>query len=311
MKPLRLLCFISLLLAACAAPAQTIIDLNGGGVRGKDIDDLREEAGMKQRTEKDSLLYVDHLTRAFNALHDDSLEQAGRLFEQALKLRPDAPGNYVVRYNLGRIDMARGRYPKAAERFSAILRDHPATRAALYSRAVCFYEMNSLKAAADDCDALLRDERAGAEERRKVLFLQAAVHTRSRRYDLARQSLEEVLRHDPDNAAAALLLAGNLEETGQKQAALERLDAYVAARPDDADGRVARAQLHVRLGHDMLARADYDEAVRLRPEAADLLLERAKVLRRLGENGRARRDAERAIGLGLPRSAVPVELLKK
>lgn len=311
MKHLRLLCLLLLSVAALTVPAQTIIDLNRGTVRGKDIDDLREEAGMKHRLGQDSLLYVDHLRRAFNALHTDSLDEARRLFTQALKLRPDAPGNYIVSYNLGRIDMAQGRYSQAAECFSAVLKLQPGAREARYSRAACFYELNSLQAAAADCTALLADERTVGEERLRVLFLQAAVHTRNRRHDLARQSLEEVLRREPDNAAAALLLAGNLAGTGQRQAALERLDAYVAAHPDDADGRVARAQLHVALGHDLLACADYDEAVRLRPEAADLLVERAKVLHRLGEKNRARKEVERALVMGFPRGAVPAELLKK
>ena len=63
--------------------AQTVIDLKRGGVvRAKTIDDYREEAKVKERLAADSLAYVDHLTRALNALGRDSLAQAEQLFRK-------------------------------------------------------------------------------------------------------------------------------------------------------------------------------------------------------------------------------------
>ena len=74
--------------------AQTVIDLKRGGVvRAKTIDDYREEAKVKERLAADSLAYVDHLTRALNALGRDSLAQAEQLFKEALRVRPEAPSN--------------------------------------------------------------------------------------------------------------------------------------------------------------------------------------------------------------------------
>lgn len=85
---MRIKQLILLLLPAVFAttlPAQTIIDLNSGSVRAKDIDDYRYEKGLNERQEKDSLAYIDHLTRAFNALHADSLDEAERRFFRLLK----------------------------------------------------------------------------------------------------------------------------------------------------------------------------------------------------------------------------------
>ncbi|MDQ9813576.1 hypothetical protein RFZ01_03885, partial [Acinetobacter pittii] len=70
------------------------------------------------REEADSLQYADNLLRAFNALHTDSLAEAERLFEESLRLRPHAPGNYIIRHNLALIDLARGQYMRAEKKLT-------------------------------------------------------------------------------------------------------------------------------------------------------------------------------------------------
>lgn len=82
---------------------------------------------MAERLRDDSLLYVDNLRRAFNALHTDSLAQAERLFNEALKLRPTAPGNHIIRYNLGLVDMARGNNVEAIKNLLTLLKPTPTT----------------------------------------------------------------------------------------------------------------------------------------------------------------------------------------
>lgn len=280
--------------------AQTVIDLGTGGVRGKTVDDYREEQGLKERARQDSLAYIDHLTRAFNALHQDSLAQAETLFLKALKVRPEAPGNYIVSYNLGRIRLAQGDYRAAIARFDDVLRQHPETAEARYDRAVCYYETGNLTAALADCSVLINGQ-PDAALLTQTLFLQAAAHTKARQPDLAKTDLEDILRRDPANVSAALLLAGVLEDLGRPQAALERLNVFVAAHPEEADGLVARAELEQRMGQLAAARADYDAAIRLRPDEALHHVGRAKVLLALREKAAARRDLERAIALGVPR----------
>ena len=310
---MRIKQLILLLLPAVFAttlPAQTIIDLNSGSVRAKDIDDYRYEKGLNERQKKDSLAYIDHLTRAFNALHADSLDEAERRFFQALKTRPDAPGNYIIRYHLGQIEMARGKFPAAIEHFTNILKAHPATHSARYNRAVCYYEMNSLNAGPYDGEAFLRKKYERNDDRIRLLVLQAAVYTKNKRHDMALRSLEEILRLEPGNAAATLLMAGTLESLGQPQASLEHLNAFIAAHPDNPDGYIARAQLEVRLNMKEAARIDYDYAIRLRPAEAALYAERAKLLIELEAGGSARKDIERALDLGYPRMQL-TELMKK
>ena len=113
----RLLSILLLSLCAVCLSGQTIIDLKrGGGVRAKTVDDYRrDDSDMSRRVREDSLAYNDCLTRAFNALYRDSLDQAEELLTRALALRPAAPSNYIVRHYLARIHMARGQYAEAVK----------------------------------------------------------------------------------------------------------------------------------------------------------------------------------------------------
>ena len=89
-----------------AVQAQTVIDLKDGAVRAKTTEDYKEELGIKARAKADSLAYIDHMRRALNALHEDSLDRAALLLEKALKTRPEAPSNYLVLEKLGEIRLA-------------------------------------------------------------------------------------------------------------------------------------------------------------------------------------------------------------
>lgn len=289
---------------ATAARGQTVIELDrGGNVRAKDMDDYKQEQGFEERLRADSVEYVDHLRRAFNALHADSLDEAERLFNLALKKRPDAPGNYIVRYNLGRIDLGRGRYREAIGRFDEVLKQRPDLHEVRYDRAVCYMEINSLSAARTDCERVLEETR-DADLKFRTLFLKSAIQMRSHLPAEAKLTLEEILRLEPGNEGAALLLAAAYEQMGQPQESLNQLNQFVAAHPQNVDGLAARAELEERLKMDQLARADYDSAIRLQPDAAELYVKRARLLLRLDEKGEARKDVERAEALGYPRQVL-------
>lgn len=124
LRPLAL--FASIFLAGTLG-AQTIIPLQRGqgGIRSKTVDDYKRERHTDKREQSDSLAYVDNLRRAFNALYADSLGQAETLFNEALKLRPAAEGNHIIKYNLGLVDMARGRNVQAVEKLTAVIKDYP------------------------------------------------------------------------------------------------------------------------------------------------------------------------------------------
>lgn len=297
--------YLLVLTAVLALPgrAQTVIDLKSGGVRAKTIDDYREESGIRERQRRDSLAYIDHLTRALNALYADSTAEAERRFHLALKARPEAPGNHIVHYYLGQIALTRNDRREAYDRFSAALKQNPAAHDARYGRAVCLYEGGNLQAALSDCEALLADTLPD-DLHVRALFLRSAVHTRNRQPTAARRDLEEILRKEPGNESAGLLLACLFEDLGQPNEALNRLNLFLAAHPQNYDALMARAGVEERLSMDEPARSDYDKAIRLRPKEASAYVSRARVLLRLGMKAAARKDLDAAVQLGFPRPAL-------
>lgn len=296
-----------LCIALCLATlmqAQTVIDLKDGAIRAKTTEDYKEELGIKARAKADSLAYVDHMRRALNALHEDSLDKAALLLQKALKTRPEAPGNYLVHEKLGEIRLAQGRYREAVDHFAETLKQKPDSPNARYGRAVCYYETGSLKAAEDDCNALVDEEKATTPLGRQYRFLRAAIHTKNKYPEKARQDLEDILRADPDNQSAILLLAGILEETGQPKKALEQLNLFVDSHPQNTDGLAARAALFNRIEQYYLAEADYDTLIRLQADNPSLYILRARVKLKLNKHEAAQTDLEKAVKLGVPRGEI-------
>jgi len=304
MKRFFPLLLLLLLPAAATSRAQTVIDLKrGGGVRAKTLDDYKIEHKTPRELAIDSLAYNDCLTRAFNELHRDSLQLAEAYFERALKLRPEAVGNGVIRHNLGRIAMARGDLRSAIGTFTDLLRDEPHNYDVRLDRAKAYLELNNAQGAASDCDVLMA-RAEGVEQKRELYFLRGAARFQMHLYADARRDLEQVLLLDAGNGNAIVLLALAYERDGQPHEAVNRLNLLLQAQPDNADALLARAGVEARLGQDAAARTDYDAVLRLTPEAADVYVDRARVLIRLGLKGAARKDLETARSMGIPTAAL-------
>lgn len=300
MKRVFPLLLLLLLSAAATGRAQTVIDLKrGGGVRAKTLDDYKIEHKTPRELAIDSLAYNDCLTRAFNELHRDSLHLAEAYFERALKLRPEAVGNGVIRHNLGRIAMARGNLRGAIGTFTDLLRNEPDNYDVRLDRAKAYLELGNAQGAADDCNVLLA-RAEGDGQKKELLFLRGAARFQMHLYADARRDLEQVLLIDADNGNAIVLLALAYERDGQPNEAVNRLNLLLQAHPDNADALLARAGVEARLGQDAAARTDYDAVLRLTPEAADVYVDRARVLIRLGLKGAARKDLDTARAMGVP-----------
>lgn len=298
------------LLSLCASvlPAQTIIELKpGGGVRGKTVEDYRDEQRMAEVARKDSLAYVDHLRRAFNALSTDSLDEAERRFRLALKLRPEAPGNHVVHYNLALIELARGKCADAIAQLNPLIKDYPLYYDARLARAEAELRSGLLREGEEDAGVLLNRETAlgvADDVYRRARFVRAAARYRLRLYTEARTDLQLLLQQEPDNENARLLETLILQKTGQTNEALNRLNLIVAANPQSIDALTTRAGLEAELQMYARAKADYDALIALCPQESEFYLQRAKMLINLSEKTAARRDLDTAVKLGVPHGTV-------
>lgn len=293
----------SLFATACVLPAQTIIDLGpGGGVRARGAEEGSGQPAA-YRSAADSVRWRDCLVRGLNALSADSLDRAEELFGEALRLFPDAQASAVVRHNLGRIAMAKGDYRRAARVLTEALRTNSVLHQARMDRASCYLELGNTKDALADVDNLLENPSAGIAEA-ELYFLRAAIHVKARLYVEARKDLEKVLRLEPDNVNAGVLLAITDEKDGRPGEAAERLNLLIQAHPESVDALTARANLEAKLGHYDAARADYDAALRLQPGDPGIRVGRAETLIRLGLKTAARKDLDEAVRLGVPRAAL-------
>ncbi len=308
MKKKTLIAALLLLGLSLSAPAQTVIDLKrGGGLRAKTLDDYRTKLKDARQEREDSLEYTDHIRRTLNALYTDSLAEAERHIGEALKLRPDAPGNHILHYYLGEIDLRRGRYDSAISRFSSLLEKMPEYHDARIARADAALQAGRAREAAEDAGQLILPRPRWVvpdDVRRRALFVRAAARYQLRQYTEARTDLTTLLREEPGRTDAQLLEALTLHRMGQPREALNRLNFVVSAHPDDIEALTTRAMVEGELQLNDMARADYDRLAALCPSSPDVYTERARILIRLGEKTAARRDLDRAVSLGTPMGAV-------
>lgn len=295
--------------------AQTIIPLQReqGGIRSKTVDDYKREQHTDKREQSDSLAYVDNLRRAFNALYADSLGQAESLFNEALKLRPTAEGNHIIKYNLGLVDMARGRNVQAVEKLTAVIKDYPNYFDARLARAEANLQLGRAAEAQDDAQQVLdQPELDGITPKllERARFVRAAARYQLRLFTEAHADLQHIISANPQNTNAQILDALTLQQMGQPKEALNRLNLIVSAHPDMVDALSTRAAVEAELNMPALARADYDRLVELQPNESAYYIERAKMLLRLGEKKAARTDLDKAIKLGVPHGMVQPLLLQ-
>lgn len=293
------------------ASAQTIIELKPGGrVRSKTADDYRRENGTADKAQADSLLYADNLRRAFTALGTDSLTEAERLFNECLKLRPDGAGNFVLRYNLALIRMARGQMSDAVSLLTQVVEERPDYDEARLKRAEANLQLGRATEALRDAESILspaNDYRTTPDDlpvKLKARFVKAAAHYAMRLYAEARTDLVSLLRLEPQNENALVMEALCLHHLGQPKEALNRLNFIVAAHPDNLDALSTRAQVECYLQLFTLAKGDYDLLVEKQPSQAEWLVERARTLISLDEKQAARRDLDKAVSMGMPMGMV-------
>lgn len=205
--------------------AQTVIDMHTGQVSGKSRSDYNYKAREAWQLREDSVAYNDCITRAFNYLHEDSLQAAQDLLERALKLRPDAPGNAIVRQNIGHIFMVRKQWKDAANIFTRVLEEFPRMTEVREDRASCYIEL--------------------------------------RQYDRALKDYDFLLAMQPDDEHYRLFHAIVIGKSGAKRDAIDELDELIESNDKLADAYLVRAGLYTELGNRGYARSDLDRAVSL------------------------------------------------
>ena len=133
-----------------------------------------------------------------------------------------------------------------------------------------------------------------------ALFFRAYCYTNLRRYPLALQDYQALLRLQPRHLEARLGLAMVCEKMGRSMDALDHYNLLVQQYPDSAVCYAARAAYETSRRQYDVALYDWDEAISRRPLNADYVVSKVDVLLTLRRNDEARQTLEEAVKRGIP-----------
>jgi len=152
--------------------------------------------------------------------------------------------------------------------------------------------------AVDEYGLVLQHE----EHNPAALFYRAYAYTHLRRFDLARNDLNDLVAIVPRHFEGRLSLAVVLQQMGRKQEALDELNQTIEQHPDSAVGYVARANLERQLKLDEAALYDWQRAEELSPRDPVYVINHVDLLLVLERRKEARRVLDAAVSRGIPKS---------
>ena len=151
--------------------------------------------------------------------------------------------------------------------------------------------------AIDEYGLVLRHE----ERNPAALFYRAYAYTHMRRFDLARNDLNDLLTIVPRHFEGRLSLAVVLQQLGRKQEALDELNQTIELHSDSAVAYAARANLERQLKLDEAALFDWQRVEELSPRDATYVVSHVDLLLVLERREEARRVLDAAVRRGIPR----------
>lgn len=134
-----------------------------------------------------------------------------------------------------------------------------------------------------------------------ALFYRAYANTHLRRFDLARNDLNDLLILVPRHFEGRLSLAVVLQQLGRKQDALDQLNQTVEQHPDSAVAYAARANIERDMKHDDAALYDWQRAEELSPRDPTYVVSHVDLLLVLERRKEARRVLDAAVSRGIPK----------
>ena len=134
-----------------------------------------------------------------------------------------------------------------------------------------------------------------------ALFYRAYANTHLRRFDLARNDLNDLLAIVPKHFEARLSLAVVLHQMGRKQDALDQLNQTIEMHADSAVAYAARANLERDMKLDDAALYDWQRAEQLSPRDPTYVISHVDLLLVLERRELARRVLDDAVRRGIPK----------
>ena len=103
-----------------------------------------------------------------------------------------------------------------------------------------------------------------------------------KQYEPSLQTIDQILRKDPQNAEAYFMMGQNFKETGDTARAINAFQQSVENDPDLTDAWINLGQLHAALGN-RIAERYFDSAIRIDPNSIQALHAKAYYLQQLDQ----------------------------
>ncbi len=213
----------------------------------------------------------DLAARAQAAEQAENLDEAARLYEQILAIRPDWA---AAKLNLGIVYHSLALYPKALAILDQVVREDPSLASAFLFRGACYYYLDRYAEAVESLEKYLSLE-PGSDEARP--FLAASYYGLKDYPNAALQYLQQ-LKLTPDNAEIYFQLGETF--ASMAGSALKELEDQAKDATEGAPGReryywtLAKVQQAIEQGDLETAEAALEEAIALDPDHAEGLITR-------------------------------------
>lgn len=242
---------------------------------------------------------VEHYFDYYEAGKPDSAEL---MLRQALELRPEAEGNFLLLGNLAELVVARGDSLEALELLSEALSRQPEVPELRERRADLLSDLGQLQSALTDYDELVSMAPLSEIYRYKRVL----TYEKLRLWSAAEEDLKRILARNADAYLPRVKLAEVYEKEGRPLEAEKLLSYLIEQQPAMAPAYRARARLLMRQGRKTDALADVREIIRRSGERVDAeeYLLRGEIWLIYGEEEEAERDFARAVEAGATPSMV-------
>lgn len=242
---------------------------------------------------------VEHYFDYYEAGKPDSAEL---MLRQALELRPEAEGNFLLLGNLAELVVARGDSLEALELLSEALSRQPEVPELRERRADLLSDLGQLQSALTDYDELVSMAPLSEIYRYKRVL----TYEKLRLWSAAEEDLKRILARNADAYLPRVKLAEVYEQEGRPLEAEKLLSYLIEQQPVMAPAYRARARLLMRQGRKSDALADVREIIRRSGERVDAeeYLLRGEIWLIYGEEEEAEGDFARAIEAGATPSMV-------
>ena len=253
-----------------------------------------------------SQTYDEWITKSFDYLDTDSVAQAERCLQEAMRLEPANPRNGMLFLNLGTLQRRQGKYNEAEMSYTcaiSLLEDLPKVRE---SRAALYAEMERYGEAIDDYSILLDYEPYNEE----WLYQRAMCRLMAADTLGARIDLEFIDKFNPKSAKSRLGMAVVYKAMGQYSLAKDLYDVLIQANPKSWSLLRDRAEVCYLSNQMGAAMIDITEAINRNPQDPMSYILRAQIRYARGDREYARRDLNIALEKGVSRDVV-TKLIEK